>query len=380
MSIFFMSNNNNDNRIIFSIVRITISIISIVICFVLLFNIYNFVIHYPFLENIKIKNNTPSIQITVDSPNSDSIFITDEKGLRFRKEDKSFAREEWIEKNAELFYFDTNSYGLDGDMRLDGQIYTFEKGKLKKIERDRTYSAAVNKELFNSIDSPQYLVYLDNQENENGAFPIKYHRYSDDIEDYLGTKDDKQYCTTNMLKINISNIYFLALSGKTSYKNKLYRMRPNAETKETVGNNVLGYIVLSDDVVYYYDGNVILKAKTWEKENVKFINEEDMFNDAMNSVPIALDDDIIPIDNNIQNENDNKIEINNEPKVSTKSNINNDTNNNDKNKNEVKIVDSPNMNDINISPGSTNKITINDNSDGPKIKKDIQDPLPLPIN
>ena len=86
-----------------------------------------------------------------------------------------------------------------------------------------------------------------------------------------------------MLKINISNIYYLALSGKNKYKNKLYRMRLNAETKETVINNVLGYIVLSDDVVYYYDGNVILKAKTWEKENEKYINEDDMFNDTMNS-------------------------------------------------------------------------------------------------
>lgn len=373
-----MSNNNSDNRIIYSIIRITISIIAIVICFIVLFNIYNYVIHYPFLENIKIKNNAPSIQITVDSPNSDSIFISDDKGLRFRKEDKSFAREEWIEKNAELFYFDTNSYGLDGDMRLDGQIYTFEKGKLKKIERDRTYSAAVNKDLFNSIDSPQYLVYLDNQENENGAFPIKYHRYSDDIEDFLGTKDDKQYCTTNMLKINISNIYYLALTGQSKYRNKLYRMRPNAESKETVGNNVLGYIVLSDDVVYYYDGNVILKAKTWEKENVKYINEDDAFNDAMNSVPIALDDEIIPKDNSIENNNENIIETKNEPKISTNSNIN--RNDNINKNNDVKIVDSPNMNDLNITPETTKKITINDNSDGPKIKKDIQDPIPLPIN
>lgn len=365
MSIFFMRNNNYDNRIIYSIIRITVSILVMVICSFLLFNIFNFIIHYPFLVNIKIKNNTPSIQITVDSPNSDSIFITDDKGLRFRKEDKSFAREEWIEKNAELFYFDTTSYGYNGDMRLDGQIYTFEKGKLKKIQRDRSYSAAVNKSLFNSIDSPQYLVYLDNSENELGAFPIKYHRYSDDIEDYLGTSEDKQYCSTNMLKINMSNIYYLALTGKNEYKNKLYRMRPNAETKETIGSSVEGYIVLSDDVVYYYDGNVILKAKQWEKENVKYINEDDIFNDAMNSIPIAIDDDIRPIDNSVVNET----------KIASSSNLNIRDDNND-----AKIVDAPKLRNLDITPESPAKITINDNSEGPRITNDIHDPLPLPLD
>ena len=375
---FFMSKIQNENRIIFSIIRIIVSILVVILCVFVLFKIYDFVYHYPFLENIKVKNNAPSISITVDSPNSDSMFITDDKGLRFRKEDKSFAREEWIEKNAELFYFDTNSYGYEGDMKLDGQIYSFEKGKLKKIQKDKTYSAAVNPELFNSIDSPQYLVYLVNDENENGAFPIKYHRYGDDVEDYLGTQDDKQYCSTNMLKINFSNIYFLALTGKNKYRNKLYRMRPNAQNKETVGTNVEGYIVLSDDVVYYYDGNVIMKAKNWDTESVKYKNEDDLFSDALNSLPIDNGTPIEPteesglaIETSIEEPGANETEPTKESKDSKESieSV------------EVKIVDSPNnLAETSKGPAPSEKVVVNDKSEGPRITRDISEPTPMPIN
>ena len=98
-------------------------------------------------------------------------------------------------------------------------------------------------------------------------------------------------------------------------------------------------------------------------------------------MPIALDDEIIPKDNSIPNDNDNKIEINNEPKISTKSNSNenknNNINNNANNKKDAKIVDATNLKDLNIPPGVTPKVTINDNWHGPKIKKDIKDPMPL---
>ena len=214
------------------------------------------------------------------------MFVNDDKGLRFRKSDKSFARDEWIDKNGELFYFDLTSYGKEGSMRLDGQIYHFENGKLKRISRDSA-EPSKDAEYFNGVDSLQYFVYLDkNDEAINNNYPIRYIKYSDDETDYLGTKNDKQYCRPNLLKVNMSYIYYLATNLGNSDSGKLFRMVPNAQTKESVGTKVEGYIVLSDDVVYYYNGSIVVKAKTWNKENVEYIDEENNFYDALNSVPI----------------------------------------------------------------------------------------------
>lgn len=272
--------------------------------------VFNRIVNYPFLKQFVIKEEAPRINITVDnSIDSNSMFVNDEKGLRFRKSDKSFARDEWIDKNGELFYFDLSSYGKEGSMRLDGQIYYFENGKLKRISRD-TAEPSKKAEYFNGVDSLQYFVYLDNNDEAiNNNYPIRYIKYSDDENDYLGTKNDKQYCRPNFLKVNMSHIYYLATGLGNNSSGKLYRMIPNAQTKETVGTKVEGYIVLSDDVVYYYNGSIVVKAKTWTKENVKYIDEENIFDDALNSVPIdeletirpgvVIPGNGVPIDNDV---------------------------------------------------------------------------------
>ena len=297
--------------------------------------VFNHIANYPFLKQFVIKEEAPRINITVDnSVDSNSMFVTDEKGLRFRKSDKSFARDEWIDKNGELFYFDLSSYGKEGSMRYDGQVYYFENGKLKRISRD-TAEPSKKAEYFNGIDSLQYFVYLDNNDEViNNNYAIKYIKYSDDETDYLGTKNDKQYCRPNFLKVNMSYIYYLATGLGNNSSGKLYRMVPNAQTRETVGTKVEGYIVLSDDVVYYYNGSIVVKAKTWTKESVKYVDEENIFDDALNSVPIdeletirpgvyvpgsgiSIDQDVVVIDTP-RNSN------NNMPTSSTKTTQNDD--------------------------------------------------------
>ena len=57
----------------------------------------------------------------------------------------------------------------------------------------------------------------------------------------------------------LNNVYYVTLRKNTNY-GTVNRMRPNAERKEYIDARVYGYIVLSNDIVYYYNGNVILKA------------------------------------------------------------------------------------------------------------------------
>lgn len=260
-----------------SIVRILVSFFIIVLSVLAVYVVVIRVMDIKILEKINLKDEPhDSLNITTDANSGTSFFVTDEKGLKFRKEDKTFAREEWIEKNGELFYFDTAGYGLNGDLKREGQVYTFENGKLKAIKRDTSYVSRAKDELFSSIESAQYLVWLADDEKTGSFYPIKYRQYSDDFEDYLGTEADKQYSSPNMIKIYMSNIYYLAAGKGTNYAGRLYRMRPNAIHKETVGIGVTGFIVLSDEVVYYCDGERVLKAKSWKGVNLKLPENEEL--------------------------------------------------------------------------------------------------------
>ena len=272
------SNGNSD---IVSIIRILVSFVIIVVSIVVITIVINRVINIKVFDKIDLKPEVhDSLNLTTDDNSGNSFFVNDEHGLKFRKEDKSFAREEWIEKNGELFYFDTAGYGLNGDMKLEGQVYTFDNGKLKNIKRDTSYVRRAKDEYFSSIESAQYLVWLEDEEKVGNFYPIKYKMYSDDIEDYLGTEADKQYASPNMIKIYMSNIYYLAVGKGTNYAGRLYRMRPNAIHKETIGIGVTGYIVLSDDVVYYCDGDRVMKVKSWNGVNLKLPENEELTEDG----------------------------------------------------------------------------------------------------
>ncbi|MBR1454770.1 MAG: hypothetical protein IJ593_09040 [Lachnospiraceae bacterium] len=340
------------------IVRIFVSFFLIVLSIFVIYKVVIKVSEIKILEKINLKPEThDSINITTDTNSGTTLFITDEKGLKFRKEDKTFAREEWIEKNGELFYFDTAGYGLNGDLKNEGQIYTFENGKLKNIKRDMSYVHRADDNLYSSVKSAEYLVWLDDSEKEKNFYPIRYSLVNADETDYLGTAADKQYASPNMLKIYMSNIYYLAVGKSTSYAGRLYRMRPNAIHKETVGVGVTGFIVLSDDIVYYCDGDNILKAKNWRGIELKLPENEELNEDGeiiiKTSTPSSTD-----LENNENNSND--ININNLPNPDETTEANVDTSN-------LPITESTdasiNSNDIVSNESSTS----NEDIDGPVI-------------
>ena len=403
-----------NNEYTMALTRIILSTILIVVSILCIYKVIDSVMQFELFSKINVKQEKTGIVITTDDDNTiDSLFIEDEKGLRFRKEDKSFAREEWIDKNGELFYFDTDSYGINGDLKIEGQIYSFENGKLKSIKRDRSYSVRADRNLYSSIESVQYLVYLDTEEKKGNYYPIRYKRFSDETEDYLGTVNDMQYSSPNMMKIYINNIYYLAVGKGYDFCGKLYRMRPNAETKETVGNGVEGYIALSDDVVYYYDGKQIIKVKSWKRVSIEAtMEDEGEFSDALNSVPI---DTVIPDkgnvirvvgDNNtydlpiivettnkntVENEdekeieetskskNDNEKESEDETTETTKKNQKNETNKttettkDSKSSNDNKTSDKPISKVEQIAPNGV--VKYNDENVSPSVAAEIVEPV-----
>ncbi|MBQ2205568.1 MAG: hypothetical protein II411_06730, partial [Lachnospiraceae bacterium] len=171
------NDNSDDTKYV---IRILVSFFIIILSVAAVYVVILRVTDIKILEKINLKPEVhDSVKITSDPNTGTSLFITDEKGLKFRKEDKSFAREEWIEKNGELFYFDTAGYGLNGDLKKDGQVYTFENGKLINIKRDTSYVKRAKDNLYSSVESAQYLVWLVDDEKDKSFYPIKYKQYSD---------------------------------------------------------------------------------------------------------------------------------------------------------------------------------------------------------
>ena len=90
----------------------------------------------------------------------------------------------------------------------------------------------------------------------------------------------------------MSNIYYLAIGKGESYAGRLYRMRPNAIHKETVGVGVTGYIVLSDEVVYYCDGDNVMKAKNWRGIELKLPENEELNEEGEIVTKISTDSNL----------------------------------------------------------------------------------------
>ena len=350
-----MHSRPKSNSDINSIIRILVAFVIIVASIAVIVVIINRIKDIKVFDKIDLKPEVhDSLNLTTDANSGNSFFVNDEQGLKFRKEDKSFAREEWIEKNGELFYFDTAGYGLNGDMKLEGQVYTFVNGKLKDIKRDTSYVRRANDEYFSSIESAQYLVWLDDVEKEGNFYPIKYKMYSDDIEDYLGTEADKQYASPNMMKIYMSNIYYLAVGKGTNYAGRLYRMRPNAIHKETIGIGVTGFIVLSDDVVYYCDGDRVMKVKSWNNVNLKLKDTEELTEDGEIIIKLPTPSDATPL--NGDSANDLTIDVNNLPKPDDEVRIE------ESSVNSVRINVLPISNESETSKRETSNREINNNN------------------
>ncbi len=364
-----MHSRPKSNSDINSIIRILVAFVVIVASIAVIVVIINRIKDIKVFDKIDLKPEVhDSLNLTTDANSGNSFFVNDEQGLKFRKEDKSFAREEWIEKNGELFYFDTAGYGLNGDMKLEGQVYTFVNGKLKDIKRDTSYVRRANDEYFSSIESAQYLVWLDDVEKEGNFYPIKYKMYSDDIEDYLGTEADKQYASPNMMKIYMSNIYYLAVGKGTNYAGRLYRMRPNAIHKETIGIGVTGFIVLSDDVVYYCDGDRVMKVKSWNNVNLKLKDNEELTEDGEIIIKLPTPSDAMPL--NGDSANDLTIDVSDLPKPDDEVRIE------ESSVNSVRINVLPVSNESetnnretsNRQPINNTETTIRDDRNGPRVE------------
>ncbi|MDO5564364.1 MAG: hypothetical protein Q4F88_03960 [Eubacteriales bacterium] len=215
---------------------------------------------------------TTATSIAITSK-KEPILIEDSNGIKYKKEDDTYLIDDWVEIDNSLYKFNQEGYAINGEIKDQGQVLIFDKGKLTKIIKDNTYKES-SVEYFSEAYSDEYKVYLSKEEMVDTYYPIKYKRISstNELNDttteyYLGGEDNKQYSSEYLVQIESNYIYFLCMGEDKSFCGKVNKMRMNATLKETFGTNVEGYIAINGRV-WYYENGAIHRGVNGEKEEV----------------------------------------------------------------------------------------------------------------
>ncbi len=232
----------------------------------------------------KIRNDYESLEFTkVEGTTVIDIDVKDEEELGWNETDEGwkyllkkdeYAAEQWLNIDGYLYYFGDDGYMVTGELKQEGQIYTFHdtKGYLKNIQKDWNYvPASTGENLDSLVKTNAFWCFL--QEPQEGVVsPFKIIQYRKTVENKvkaLGDEANPEKTTKNSMKAYGDYLYFLPKVKDSQLSllsqdeqilcNKLFRMIPGNDTKELIADNVDGYIVI-DKVIFYAQGGNIYTA------------------------------------------------------------------------------------------------------------------------
>lgn len=246
-------------------------IISAIAAVIMAIGVMVFVFHKIVSEDfnwqpIETETTPPETIFSID--NDDILgWIKTEEGYKFREDDKSFAADVWKEEDGKLYYIRENELMAVGEMAMDGQIFTFSnEGELLDIEFDSLWQGNVSspENADSLVISNAYWVYRYDKDNTGDEFlPICYRKAADQEVEYLGSAESPEMTTLNSIQVHDGWIYYLpqkkSNSGYDEYDEldkKLFRMKPGDNSKELIGEEVTGYLVLGQDIYYASQGKI----------------------------------------------------------------------------------------------------------------------------
>ena len=206
--------------------------------------------------------------------------VTDEAGnSKWRKEDGSFAKAEWIADGGNLYYFNENERMQTGIKGIEGMLYTFAAdGKLEHIRYNADYKpdqSTVLADYPSLVRSKRFWAFLQEDVKLGEFSALMYKRTTEAMAYPLGGEDNPQYASPYGMQIDGNYIYFLALSNKeqlsaeeAAINGKLYRMKPGDTVRQIVAEQVEGYKVL-DGRIYYESGGRLYETDTAQEDTTK---------------------------------------------------------------------------------------------------------------
>ena len=217
-------------------------------------------------------SNGESNQNSSDSSFTDShgsgLISSESEGIRYIKDDGSFAENEWISEGGFLYYFDDNgSAYVSKTLSLDGMVFEFDsEGKVMKINYDYDYSPNPDDVIadYPSLVKSRKLWAFLSDEKSLGTFNAIMYKKTTEARSYvLGGDENPQFSSMYSLQTDGEYIYYLPLSDKDDLSSEerkingtLYRMKPGAEYREIVAQNVEGYKVVDSDIFYMTSGKI----------------------------------------------------------------------------------------------------------------------------
>ena len=221
-------------------------------------------------ENLEFDEPTESQQdIHIDT--SETIrdgWNETEAGWMYYLNEETYVSDQWKDVEGFLYYFDSAGIMKTGQFKREGQIFTChdEKGYLKDIQRDwDSVPEDTGEDLESLVRTNAFWCYLD-QEDKGIFKKILYRKTVEDKVLTLGGDQTPEKTTVNSMRTYGDYLYFLPKvkenqvgqisEAEKELCDKLFRIRPGSDTKELIGEQVGGYLVLDDRIYYSQNGKI----------------------------------------------------------------------------------------------------------------------------
>ena len=208
----------------------------------------------------------------------------------------------FLDLNGNLYYFDQEGHACTSDCQEGAFIFNYDDdGILKEINYDEGYDGDEDEsgrdDYAGLITTKALWVYVD-EKNKLGSYSeLMYKKTTESLSHSLGGAA-VQYASPYAYSIADGTVFYLAVPAEKSnsvsgesgasvsagsvtelIEGKLYAMKPGADSRYIAGEHVLGFKVLEDrggdPLVYYYDGENIVRTDSFEKDEDLILFTED---------------------------------------------------------------------------------------------------------
>ncbi len=268
------------------ILKLISAVALIVIAVVLVIFVWSFIKSTDFLDGSR--RTTAATETETSEPETEAELKpgfnvrSDGKIVYLKSGDADILKNVWLETDGSLYRFSEDGYLETSDFYLAGMHFVpASDGRIRSIAYE---PAMFHDDASTMMDYP-FLVksktvwaYLDESLSRGSFSSIMYKKTTESVSHRLGGTKDPQFTGRFSMQIDGDYIYWLPLTGtpesideKTN--GRLYRMKPGAETRELVAEDVQGYLALGG-AVYYCSGGTIRKTTEATEDKSRIVFDE----------------------------------------------------------------------------------------------------------